>query len=280
MSRAVLVALTAALSMLASGCIPIVRGKGYEGASRHNVPAAVPAFIQPGQASMADVVLALGEPDTVAVDERWMTFVSRYGEGGSGMVLIAAGGGSAGAVGGVREQVLYRRLLLRFDAGGIVTSAVLDATRCANTDTIFAQGSYASPECFDVASRDLTVGDLSARLTAAGETNLVFFDNAVWLPTHEHGVIALADAALYFVPDQVAGKPAAAEVRIALADVERVDTDQHAFRGGDAGIYKVVLIRGEEWLGSFVLPGRGGEIIKRGNAAKKKIRARLKALRR
>ena len=72
------------LAVLASislaGC-PVPIPPGYEGSSRQNVPGMVPVFIKPAETSREDVMMCLGEPDAVAVDESWISYGSAYGYG-------------------------------------------------------------------------------------------------------------------------------------------------------------------------------------------------------
>ena len=83
------------LAVLASvslaGC-PVPLPPGYEGSSRQNVPGMVPVFIKPAETSREDVMMHLGEPDAVAVDESWISYGSSYGYGGIALIMAAGGG--------------------------------------------------------------------------------------------------------------------------------------------------------------------------------------------
>lgn len=269
-----------AFALLMTACIPIVLSKGYLQQSRQNVPDAVPSFIEAGRTTMADVVLALGEPDSVAMDESWLAYVSRYREGGGGAVLLVAAGYSAGAIGGVSEKMLNRRLVVRFDADGTVMAATLDTTRCSDSEVVFGTTTAPSAPCFDVESRDLVVQDLQRRLMAAGESNLVVHDRAEWLPTHERGLLAVSDRAVHFIPETVQSATRQPDVRFALTDIARAEMRQKLFRSGDAGRPQVVLLRGDEILGNFVLLADPGDDEKRTRAAAKLIDQRLAAVHR
>lgn len=266
-----------ALALLMTGCIPVVMSEGYLRQSRQNVPDEVPSFIETGRTTMADVVLALGEPDTVAANESWLAYVSRYRESGGGAVLLVGAGYTGGALGGVSEQMLYRRLIVRFDTVGTVTAAELDTRRCRDSDVVFGTSAFASPPCFDVESRDLVIQDIEQCLAAAGESSLVVYDRAEWLPTHEHGLLAVSDTAVHFVPKTGKGPLEPAGVRLALADVERAEVRQKNFGFGDAVRPQVLLLRGDAALGSFVLLAHAGDDILRTRDAGKLIRQRLEA---
>jgi len=153
------------LALATGGCIiPVIHGTGYESQSRQNVPDAVPAFIESGNATVADVLLALGDPDAVAADRSWMTYVSSYGEGGFGAAaVLVAPAGPPLAVGGDREKMLYRRLVVRLDAFGFVTGATLDVVRCTNSDGFIGDDGPSKPPCFPVDSRDLGAREVVAK---------------------------------------------------------------------------------------------------------------------
>jgi len=162
---------TIVVSMLAlamGGCIiipiPVIHGTGYEYGSRQNVPDAVPEFLQSGGATVADVLLALGDPDAVAADRSWMAYVSSYGEGGFGAAaLLLAPNAPAMGVGANREKMLYRRLVVRFDPFGFVTTATLEIVHCTNSDGFIFDDGPSKPPCFPVDSRDLGAREVVAR---------------------------------------------------------------------------------------------------------------------
>ena len=111
--------------LLLAGC-PFPVPPGYQGNSRENLEDGVPVHIKSGETSREDVIMALGEPDAVSVDESWVEYGSAYCIGGMG--VIVAGGGSAGAIAGYGMQ--YRRLIVRFDSLGFVTQPKFESETC------------------------------------------------------------------------------------------------------------------------------------------------------
>lgn len=266
-----------------TGCVPIIYSERYEKPSRQNLSDVVPAFIEAGRTTMADVVIVLGDPDTVAADESWLAYASAYREGGGGAALVIAGGGQAGLLGGARKQMLYRRLLVRFDADGVVTAATLDVVKCGNNEYFLGQAVGSMPPCFDVDSRDIAAAELTTRLLAQGETNVVVFARAEWLATRERGMVAVSDTAVRFVPsvdDRWGGSLGA---KVALADLTDAQPGPKIFGFLPEGRPRVALRRGEEEVAAFVVmtvegddPGETAEALElvreRIAAARKEIR--------
>jgi len=247
----VIAVLLLALGM--TGCIPIIYSERYEKPSRQNLTDTVPAFIEAGRTTMADIVLALGDPDTVAADESWVAYASAYREGGGGAALLVAGGGQAGLLGGARKQMLYRRLLVRFDAEGVVTAATLDLVHCGN-DVVFIGDAYDTlPPCFDVDSRDIAAAELTTRLLAQGETNVVVFNHAERLATHERGMVAISDTAIHFVPSVDARWSGSPGVNLSLADLTDAQPGPKLWGFFPEGRPRVILRRGEEQVAAFVV---------------------------
>jgi hypothetical protein len=266
------------LALSTSGCIPIVYTARYEEPSRQNLPDAVPAFIESGRTSMADVLLALGDPDTVAVDESWIAYVSRYREGGGGAALVLVGGGNAGLLGGALKAMLNRRLLVRFDAAGIVTSAKLDLVDCTDTEFFLGSAAGTSAPCFDVESREIAAEDLATRLRNAGETNIVVYPRAEWLPTHQKGMVAVSDTTLHFVATGLFRRPEFPDAHIALADLTAVIFAGHSFHLTEEGRQRVVLERVEEQDTAFVIQAEYADDANRTGEAAELIRQRMGAI--
>ena len=241
------------LALAMTGCVPIIYPARYEKPSRQNLTDTVPAFIETGRTTMADVVLALGDPDTVAADESWIAYASAYREGGGGAVLVLAGGGQVGLLGGARKQMLYRRLLVRFDAVGIVLAATLDVVKCGNNEYFLGQDVGSAPPCFDVDSRDIAAAELTTRLLAQGETNVVVFNQAEWLATHERGMVAISDTAIHFVPAVDGRWSGSAGAKVALADLTDAQPAPKVFGLFHEGRPRVILRRGEMEVAAFVV---------------------------
>jgi outer membrane protein assembly factor BamE (lipoprotein component of BamABCDE complex) len=116
-------------SLLLAGCIPVVMRPTVDSDSRGNVPENQQTSIQVGTSHRADVLLELGEPDGRARDEGWYVY-SLTRTSGVGGFLIFAGGGSAGAIGGVVGSQDMTRILVRFDPAGNVTSVEPEHLHC------------------------------------------------------------------------------------------------------------------------------------------------------
>jgi len=268
------------LALGMSGCVPIIYSERYEKPSRQNLTDTVPDFIEAGRTTMADIVLALGDPDTVAADESWIAYASAYREGGGGAALVLAGGGQVGLLGGARKQMLYRRLLVRFDAEGIVTDATLDVVKCGNNQFFLGQAVGEAPPCFDVDSLDIAAAELTTRLMAQGETNVVVFNRTEWLTTHERGMVAISDSAIHFVPavdDRWSGSPG---VNLALADLTGAQPAPKVFGIFHEGRQRVILRRGEEEMAAFVVTLTDVDDVVRTAEALDLVQARIAAAQR
>ncbi|MCX6876986.1 MAG: hypothetical protein NTW21_24700 [Verrucomicrobia bacterium] len=101
--------LVAALACGVTGCI-IPTPWIDSGAARHNIRKETPGQFQPGRTTRAEVMLALGEPDAVAPDERKLAYRSEK------ICAIWLVGGSYSGGGGSLEKDDY--LVFQFDAGG------------------------------------------------------------------------------------------------------------------------------------------------------------------
>lgn len=142
-----------------TGCpVPLV--PRYESESRHNVGERLPDFIVEGTTTRADVLLHLGEPDGRDPEDRWFAYGSRYNEGG--VLFVAFGPGGAGAAVGTKS-VRYRRIVVRFDDRGVVTSAGFVERACPSAIGMIggAHSSHSgeSAPCIDVAIDDAPASD-------------------------------------------------------------------------------------------------------------------------
>jgi len=112
-----------AILMLA-GCVPIpIPATGDREDSRQNIADGVPDFIVAGQTTRADVLLALGDPDQRAEDDRCFLYLRTSDEGG--IAFVYGGGGRGGITG---QPVTFRMLTVTFDERGVV-DAVRAETR-------------------------------------------------------------------------------------------------------------------------------------------------------
>lgn len=127
------------------GCVPLLPRP--ESGSRTNLPETVPAFIHIGESTRADVMLGLGEPDACAANDSWVMYASGYSKGG--MLLMAATGG------GALERMSYRRLIVRFDANGIVSQALTEYANCWVSSNSRNDPLLTIDPCLDASGRDI-----------------------------------------------------------------------------------------------------------------------------
>lgn len=129
-----------------------------------------------GQTTRRDVLLGLGDPDGKAPDERWFAYGSAISHGG--IAGVAVGLGNSGSIG--RESVEYRRLIVRFDENGVVSSVDWQKKRCGE----YPQGSdgtgyVTSVPCVDIQGNDLADGARAAADANRGET-IAHYDSVTW----------------------------------------------------------------------------------------------------
>lgn len=135
-----------------TGCpVPLV--PRYEGGSRQNVGERMPDFIVEGTTTRDDLLLRMGEPDGRGPEDRWFAYGSRYNEGG---VLFIAG--APGGVGGVGvSSIRYRRIVVRFDDRGVVSSTGFVERTCPSVMGGAGSAFGESPACIDVTIDDARV---------------------------------------------------------------------------------------------------------------------------
>jgi outer membrane protein assembly factor BamE (lipoprotein component of BamABCDE complex) len=145
--RSVIFPLAAAL--LLSGC-PFPVPPHYQ-ATRENLEDRVPSFIKAGETTREDVLMVMGEPDAVAIDDTWIEYGSAYSQGGVGFVMAA--GNTAGGV--LVQAVRYRRLVIRFDARGIVAFTEMESRTCPGYAGAIGDKSGESYPCLDIWGLDI-----------------------------------------------------------------------------------------------------------------------------
>jgi hypothetical protein len=119
------------LAALLCGCVPIpyvIPPLGNTAESRHNLGERARSFIVQGQTTREEVLYALGEPDTG--DDQWFSYVSASRQGGVGTLLVPAFG--SGPIPDAHTQrVLFRRLIVQFDADGRVSHFENQSKTCS-----------------------------------------------------------------------------------------------------------------------------------------------------
>jgi hypothetical protein len=88
------------------------------------VPDEIPAWLQPGQTTLADVFFRLGEPDDVSLDERTLGWVNVNRLGGGVLLFFNAGAGA------MVEH--FRRLVVQFDENEVVTERWMESATCTS----------------------------------------------------------------------------------------------------------------------------------------------------
>ncbi len=102
------------ISMTLAGCVIPLSARDAD--SRQNIDDKVPDFIVVGKTTRADVLLTLGEPDHASDNGLWFTYTRTSREGG--LLFLVSGQG-----GPTSEKMVSRRVIVTFDASGVVTSA-------------------------------------------------------------------------------------------------------------------------------------------------------------
>lgn len=245
--------LTAALitSLAVAGCvIPLPPSESVT--TRHNVGDAVPEAIVIGKTTRADVVSLLGEPDSATADHAVMVFGRNSSRGGA---LILIPGPPAGVLAMGVADVTDRRLVVRFDAQGIVSEATVERKDCW-TAAIGAQhgaGSSSwgeSEPCLDVWGRDLTAAPPEDARLPSDEGEVVSFDKSTWVidaqdyreSDNRIGVLAFTERSLVFLSrglsfqdpegSWIKGKPRLPlkpGLKIPYAQIVRIEPKKSAF---------------------------------------------------
>jgi hypothetical protein len=216
-----------ALSLFLGGCIPFATPHLLQTNSRGDVGAGAQQRLEIGTSTRADVLLALGAPDGRAVGDSWFTYGSaRTAEVGGFLFLLVDG------VAAEHVNTQVSRLLIRFDAQGIVSKVDLQQGECSGF--MIAQG------CLDLRGRELTAAD-SALAHGYGIAVLSFPEAQI-----RHGL-----------PGQCEVSPQMAESHGPLAITDR------AVVLGDAAleysqIEEVFPVRRQAWDSWVALKGRDG----------------------
>lgn len=119
--------------------------------TRENVSETVPAFIREGKTTREDVFMKLGEPDGVAVDDSWVVY--GYGKAQGGVAFVVAAGSGAGGV--LVESSHFRRLIIRFDAEGVVSYATMETRTCPHYAGGANSSGGGSKPCLDIWGADI-----------------------------------------------------------------------------------------------------------------------------
>lgn len=122
----------AVLSAGMSACVPLApyeKAPGYYG-SRTDLGDGVPAFIVTGTTSRAEVTRTLGTPEVEAPDSQWSYYESNYLKTESGAWAFTYFPGTFVERWPQHNQLLLRRLLLRYDAAGLVTDVEFNSAQC------------------------------------------------------------------------------------------------------------------------------------------------------
>jgi outer membrane protein assembly factor BamE (lipoprotein component of BamABCDE complex) len=148
-----------ALGASLSGClpIPVPRTSGANSAYRTEINDRVPESLVQGSTTRRQVLLELGEPDGRGSDDEWFTYQSVSRRGGlRWAVFIDAV--FAGGVTTLDSWDTARRLTIRFDEQGIVSSVSLERKNCTDK-TDFLQGF----DCPSASGDDLAKADMKRR---------------------------------------------------------------------------------------------------------------------
>jgi hypothetical protein len=242
--RAVLV--VALLPTLLAACVPVpwVRQSGPNREARANLQTQAPKLV-PGETSRTRLLMTLGEPDGRAVDDSWFVYASLDKRPGFHLAYIAFVPGGEGVLAGrVGSWDTSRRLIVRFNDEGTVSSVSLDETAC-NADNTGLNVSFAS--CLDASGSDLAAArkgaeqesDHQERLAALGRTLRgsgehvqSTFNHVIWYGEgsspwsrgaavgnrHHDGDLVVTETGIVFTTTKAGDE----DVRTAYTDVRRV----------------------------------------------------------
>jgi hypothetical protein len=157
-----------------------------------------------GKTTRAEVLQVEGTPDGQGDGADWFVYSSTSKQSGFGLFFCAAGGNNIGC-GDVRRQVWdYRRLVVRFDAAGVVKDAHVDSASC-----LLWTRDFGTPlPCLDLRGDDLRREDALA--TVQEGKLLATYPSVRWPMDQEndcnfYGKLIVTQDALYLVAD--AGSP-------------------------------------------------------------------------
>jgi hypothetical protein len=129
----------------------------------------LPEHLVVGQTTRTQVLLVLGEPDGGAVDESWFVYGTIERRGGLRWAWVAAVGAGygAGAAGGglLGNWDSSRRLIIRFDANGVVSDTSIEQRNCTT-------GNSGGDLCLDVAGGDMSRADAAQKALAPGPDHI------------------------------------------------------------------------------------------------------------
>ena len=229
-----------AAALLLSGCIvvPYKAPQGYQDGSRTDLAAAVPDSIVKGKTTRDQVLQDMGKPDSQGPD--WFIYSSTSKQSGLGLFFCAATKYQIGC-GDARRQVWdYRRLVLRFDAAGVVSEARVDSASCVQWER-----GYREPvPCLDLRGDDLRREDALAKVQASGQL-LATFTDVRWPADVEsdcvfYGRLMVGQDAIYFVAD--VGSPF--DKAHQPVDPARCPEPDTTVSFDDAEIADIALVRG------------------------------------
>ncbi len=212
--RRVGVALAAVGLLLAACAVPI---PGDRSRARDNLDDPATTTWRPGTTLRQEVLLALGDPDDLAPDERWLAWEDYRS---SGHVILIFGPGDLGTY-GTDDVLHFRRRYVFYDGNGRFQATHVDAGSCALPPPCRAASEPERPE-------NLLIDAALGPLIVEGEQVYERLHGAVravgggWMP----GVVVFTSKALVFV-DRLDGWPRyRPELRLAYAELgvlERLD---------------------------------------------------------
>jgi hypothetical protein len=170
-----------ALALSLAGCvIPISLRAGTEDIPCHGLKNEVPEFIRVGESTREEVQQQLGKPKGIAPDGAWVTYGCTVSEGGGGVAAFYPPNFFAYSE---KEHVLFRRLVVRFNANAVVSSADLEQKSCvmkSSTDRKTAP-------CLELDGTDLI--ELRSLPFLAGQGKYDVYEPVDWYPDWErhHG---------------------------------------------------------------------------------------------
>jgi hypothetical protein len=222
----------------------------------------------------------LGAPAVSAPDGRWAFHESSFIRGGSGAWTPVWSAGAWVDRLPLPDEVLLRRLLVRYDDAGVVTDSAFEAAECSDLKVAASSRRAVLKRCpllaRDVAMRDQRQADRMRLAFGAGEVDGAheaparWFGDVMWEagaqtpfrlwcgPPHGRpgALLGVGEGSLVFLPQEaVPAGPAGAVQRVLRRDIVRaaaIDGLQQKNVGirlllADGGEMTITLCRATEW---------------------------------
>lgn len=211
------------LVFVLAGCPVPIPPLGYIGA-HGNIPDRPTDLIVKGKTTRADVLLLLGSPDSQSADGRRFEYHSELHQGG--VIFVIAAAGQAGGLG--PEAFRERRLIVGFDANGVVDAVEFEDKSCTRVAGFGGNSGGRSEACLPVSEDGAIVPQRGpAEAYYVPRSTDVTFEDVRWSPVCRTrgpadiviGRVILTEDALIISRMVTVQRSDIATVRIPLTDI-------------------------------------------------------------